>query len=66
MTEKKALSRFWKLVRGLTQRKLGEITGIKQSAISRLEHGKIPIQFDALFRLFTVMNKRLQVAPLDD
>ena len=51
--------------KGLTQKKLSEITGVKQSAISRLENGKNPSQLDALFRLFVAMNMRLQVVSLD-
>lgn len=51
--------------KGLTQKKLSEITGVKQSAISRLENGKTPTQIDALFKLFAAMNLRLQVVPLN-
>ena len=51
--------------KGLTQKKLSEITGIKQSAISRLENGKTPSQLDTLFKLFAAMNLRLQVVPLN-
>lgn len=51
--------------KGLTQKKLSEMTGVKQSAISRLENGKTPSQIDALFKLFAAMNMRLQVVPLD-
>jgi len=42
------------------------MTGIKQSAISCLKNGKMPIQFDALFRLLAAMNMHLQVSPLED
>ena len=51
--------------KGLTQKKLSEITGVKQSAISRLERGKNPTQLDTLFKLFAAMNMRLQVVPLN-
>ena len=51
--------------KGLTQKKLSEITGVKPSAISRLERGKNPTQLDTLFKLFAAMNMRLQVVPLN-
>lgn len=51
--------------KGLTQKKLSEMTGVKQSAISRLESGKNPSQLDTLFKLFAAMNMRLQAVPLN-
>jgi len=51
--------------KGLTQRKLSEMTGIKQSVISKLENGNTPTQIDTLFRLFAAMNMKMQVVPLD-
>lgn len=51
--------------KGLTQKKLSEITGVKQSAISRFENGKTPSQLDTLLKLFAAMNMRLQVVPLN-
>ena len=51
--------------KGLTQKKLSEITGVRQSAISRLENGNTSTQIDALIRLFTAMNMKLQIVPMN-
>ena len=50
--------------KGLTQKELSEITGVRQSAISRLENGNTSTQIDALIRLFTAMNMKMQVVPM--
>lgn len=52
--------------KGLTQKKLSEITGIRQSAISRLENGNTPTQIDTLIRLFAAMNMKMQVVPINN
>lgn len=51
--------------KGLTQKQLSEMTGIRQSVISKLENGNTPTQIDTLFRLFAAMNMKMQVVPLD-
>lgn len=51
--------------KGLTQKELSEITGVRQSAISRLENGNTSTQIDALIRLFTAMNMKLQIVPMN-
>lgn len=51
--------------KGLTQKKLSEMTGVKTAAMSRLERGKNPSQLDTLFKLFAAMNMRLQIVPLN-
>ena len=51
--------------KGLTQKKLSEMTGVRQSAISRLENGDTPNQIDSLIRLFVAMNMKMQVVPID-
>ena len=51
--------------KGLTQKELSEITGVRQSAISRLEKGNTSTQIDALIRLFTAMNMKLQIVPMN-
>jgi transcriptional regulator with XRE-family HTH domain len=50
----------------LTQKKLSEIAGVIQSAISRLENGNPSAQIDMLFRLFAAMNMKMQVVPVDN
>lgn len=52
--------------KGLTQRELSEITGVRQSAISRLENGNTPNQIDTLIRLFAAMNLKMQVVPMNN
>ena len=50
--------------KGLTQKQLSEMTGIKQSAISRLENGNANTQIDSLIKLFAAMNMKMQVVPI--
>ena len=50
--------------KGLTQKQLSEITGVKQSAISRLENGNANTQIDSLIKLFAAMNMKMQVVPI--
>ncbi len=52
--------------KGLTQKELSEMTGVRQSAISRLENGNTPNQIDTLIRLFAAMNMKMQVVPMNN
>lgn len=52
--------------KGLTQKELSEMTGIRQSAISRLENGNTPTQIDALIKLFAAMNMKMQIVPMNN
>ena len=52
--------------KGLTQRELSEITGVRQSAISRLENGNTPTQIDMLIKLFAAVNMKMQVVPMNN
>ena len=52
--------------RGLTQKKLAEAAGIKQSALARLESLKATPQIDTLFKVLTPMGYRLAIIPNDD
>ena len=51
--------------KGLTQKQLSEITGVRQSSISRLESGETPTQIDTLIRLFAAMNMKMQIVPMN-
>lgn len=51
--------------RGLTQKKLSEITGIRQPVISRIEQGDTATQIDTLIRLAAAMNMKMAVVPMD-
>ena len=50
---------------GLTQKELSAKTGIRQTVISRLEHGDTATQIDILIRLATAMNMEMQVVPIE-
>lgn len=52
--------------KGLTQKALSEMTGVRTSAISRLENGNTPTQIDALIRLFAAMDMKMQVVPMNN
>ena len=52
--------------KGLTQKQLAEVTGLKQSAIARLESMKVTPQIDTLFRLLTPMGYKLAIVPQDN
>lgn len=51
--------------KGLSQRDLAEISGIKQPAIARLESMKSTPQIDTLLRLLVPLGLTLQIVPLD-
>lgn len=51
--------------RGLSQYQLGELTGLKQSAISRIERGNINSSIEMIQKLLTPLGKQLAVVPLD-
>ena len=50
--------------RGLTQKKLGEMAGVKQPVISRIERGDTAPQIDTLIKLLAAMNMRIQVVAM--
>jgi len=52
--------------RGLTQKKLAEVAGIKQSALARLENLKSTPQIDTLFKILTPMGYKLTIVPNND
>lgn len=51
--------------KGLSQRDLAEISGIKQPAIARLESMKSTPQIDTLLRLLVPLGLTLQIVPLN-
>ena len=51
--------------KGLTQKQLSEITGVRQSSISRLENGNTPTQIDMLIKLFAAVNMKMQIVPMN-
>ncbi|MCL2363579.1 MAG: helix-turn-helix transcriptional regulator [Defluviitaleaceae bacterium] len=50
--------------RGLSQRKLAEISGIKQPAIARLESLKATPQIDTLFKVLYPLGYTLEIVPV--
>ena len=53
-----------RLAKGLSQKDLAEITGIKQPAIARLEKGNISPSIDTINRLLAPLGKRLAVVDI--
>lgn len=51
--------------RGLSQKALEELSGVKQPAIARLESGKAVPQLDTILRLLLPLGKTLAVVPLE-
>lgn len=49
---------------GITQRKLEELSGVKQTAIARIEKGNISPQIDTLIKLLAPLGKTLAVVPM--
>lgn len=50
--------------RGLSQRDLAEISGIKQPAIARLESLKATPQIDTLFKMLIPLGYTLEIVPV--
>ena len=51
--------------RGLSQRELAEISGIKQPAIARLESLKATPQIDTLFKILYPLGYTLEIVPVN-
>ena len=49
---------------GISQRRLAELSGIKQPAIARLERGKSAPQIDTLLKLLVPLGYTLEIVPL--
>jgi DNA-binding XRE family transcriptional regulator len=50
--------------RGLSQRELAEISGVKQPAIARLESLKATPQIDTLFKVLHPLGYTIEIVPL--
>lgn len=50
--------------KGITQKELEEMTGIKQSAIARVERGNSNPKISTLTKLLAPLGKRLAVVPI--
>lgn len=51
--------------KGLSQKKLEEISGVKQPIIARMEKGLTSPQLDTILRVLAPLGKTLAVVPLD-
>ena len=51
--------------KGLSQRELAEISGMKQPAIARLESMKATPQIDTLFKVLHPLGYTIQIVPLN-
>lgn len=51
--------------KGLSQRELAKISGIKQPAIARLENMRSTPQIDTLFRLLASLGYTLSIVPIE-
>ncbi len=51
--------------KGLSQRDLAEISGVKQPAIARLESMKATPQIDTLFKILNPLGYTISIVPLD-
>jgi transcriptional regulator with XRE-family HTH domain len=49
--------------RGLTQRQLAELSGVPQSAIARIESGRVTPRVDSLDKLLRVCGETLETRP---
>jgi predicted XRE-type DNA-binding protein len=51
---------------GMSQKKLEELSGVKQSIISRMETGATSPQLDTVVKLLATFGKTLAVVPLEN
>jgi len=51
--------------KGLSQKKLGELSGVKQPVIARMEKGITSPQLDTILKVLAPLGKTLAVVPMD-
>ena len=51
--------------RGISQKKLEELSGVKQPIIARMEKGTTNPQIDTILKVLTPLGKTLAIVPLD-
>jgi len=51
--------------RGISQKKLEELSGVKQPIIARMEKGTTNPQIDTILKVLAPLGKTLAIAPLD-
>ena len=50
---------------GISQRRLGELSGVSQPVIARMEKGVVSPQVDTLLKVLAAMGKTLAIVPLN-
>lgn len=51
--------------KGISQKKLGELSGVKQPVIARMEKGSTSPQLDTILKVLAPLGKTLAVVPLE-
>ena len=51
--------------RGISQKKLEELSGVKQPIIARMEKGTTNTQIDTILKVLAPLGKTLAIVPLD-
>lgn len=51
--------------KGLSQKKLEELSGVKQPVIARMETGKTDPQLDTILKVLASLGKTLAIVPLE-
>lgn len=54
-----------RIKKGLTQKKLEEISGVKQPIIARMENGSTTPQLETLLKILVALGKTLEIKELD-
>ena len=52
--------------KGISQRKLEELSGVKQPIIARMEKGTTSPQLDTLLKVLAPLGKTLAIVPIDN
>ena len=52
--------------KGLSQKKLEELSGVKQPVIARMENGKTSPQLDTILKVLAPLGKTLAIVPLEN
>lgn len=52
--------------KGISQKKLEEMSGVKQPVIARMETGKTSPQLDTVLKVLASLGKNLAIVPLDN
>ncbi len=51
--------------KGMTQKQIEELSGVKQPVIARMESGNISPQIDTMIKVLATMGKKLAIVPMD-